>query len=164
SDGALRVTLRGDVFDGRGFIKSTLTGPASSKQKPDKDVDLDLKVGSVVGFNGENLRGLDLRVSRRGGVIMSLALNSKLVRDAPLQGDLRGRGSNGRRLVFVESNDAGAFFRFADIYSKIVGGQMWIALDPQSADLAPQQGILNIRDFVVSGEAALERVAAAPQQ
>src|SRR5262249_28402394 len=28
SDGALRVTLRGDAFDGRGFVKSTLTGPA----------------------------------------------------------------------------------------------------------------------------------------
>jgi len=41
---------------------------------------------------------------------------------------------------------------------------MWIALDPHSADLAPQEGILNIRDFVVRGEAALDRVAAAPQQ
>jgi hypothetical protein len=41
---------------------------------------------------------------------------------------------------------------------------MWIALDPQSADLAPQEGILNVRDFAVRGEAALDRVAAAPQQ
>jgi len=164
SDGALRVTLRGDAFDGRGFVKSTLTGPASSKQKPDKDVDLDIKVGSVLGFNDETLRGLDLRVSRRGGVVVSFALKGKLGRDAPLLGDLRGRGSNGRQLVFIESNDAGAFFRFADIYQKIAGGQMWIALDPQGADLAPQEGILNIRDFIVRGEASLERVAAAPQQ
>src|SRR5260221_11036549 len=41
---------------------------------------------------------------------------------------------------------------------------MWVALDPQSADLAPQEGLLNIRDFVVRGEGALERVAAAPEQ
>jgi hypothetical protein len=164
TDGALRVNLRGDVFDGRGFVKSTLTGPASNKQKHDKDVDLDLKLGTVLGFNGETLRGLDLRVSRRGGVIMSLALNAKLGRDAPLTGDLRGRGSNGRQVVFVESNDAGAFFRFTDVYPKIAGGEMWVAFDPQSADLAPQEGILNIRDFIVRGEAALERVAAGPQQ
>jgi hypothetical protein len=36
---------------------------------------------------------------------------------------------------------------------------MWVALDPQSADQAPQEGILNIRDFAVRGESALDRVA-----
>jgi Protein of unknown function len=164
SDGTLRVTMRGDVYDGRGFVKSMLTGPGSSKQKHDKDVDLDVKLGTVVGFHGETLRGLDLRVSRRGGVIASLALSAKLGRDAPLIGDVRGRGNNGRQVVFIETSDAGAFFRFNDIYPKIVGGEMWVALDPHSADLAPQEGILNIRDFAVRGEAALDRVAAAPQQ
>ena len=78
---------------------------------------------------------------------------------------MRGRGNSGRPVVFIETNDAGAFFRFNDIYPKIIGGEMWVALDPQSADQAPQEGILNIRDFAVRGEAALDRVAAsAPQQ
>ena len=63
-------------------------------------------------------------------------------------------------MIFIETNDAGAFFRFNDIYPKIIGGEMWVALDPQSADQAPQEGILNIRDFTVRGEAALDRVAA----
>jgi hypothetical protein len=164
ADGALRVTVRGDVYDGRGFVKTTLSGPGSNKQKHDKDIDLDLKLGTVLGFNGETLRGLDLRVSRRSGVITSLALNAKLGRDAPLIGDVRARGNNGRQFVVVETTDAGAFFRFNDIYPKIVGGEMYVALDPQSADLAPQEGILTVRDFVVRGEGALERVAAAPQQ
>ncbi|MGA7488572.1 MAG: DUF3971 domain-containing protein [Xanthobacteraceae bacterium] len=164
ADGTLRVTMRGEVFDGRGFVKSTMTGPASSKPKPDKDIDLDVKIGTVAGFHGETLRGLDLRVSRRAGVVTSLALNAKLGRNAPLVGDVRGRGSNGRQVIFIETSDAGAFFRFNDIYPKIVGGEMWFALDPHSTDLAPQEGILNIRDFTVRGEAALDRVAAPPQQ
>jgi hypothetical protein len=164
ADGALRMTLRGDVYDGRGFIKSTLTGAGSNKQKPDKDIDVDVKLGTVLGFNGETLRGLDLRVSRRSGVLTSLALNAKLGRDAPLVGEVRARGNNGRQFVVLETNDAGAFFRFNDIYGKVVGGEMWIALDPQSADLAPQEGILDVRGFIVRGEAALERVAAGPQQ
>jgi hypothetical protein len=162
SDGVLRVTVRGDVYDGRGFVKSTMAGPTNGKQPQDKDIDLDLKLATVAGFHGETLRGLDLRASRRGGVITSFALNAKLGRDTPLVGDLRGRGTNGRQIVYIETNDAGAFFRFTDIYPKIVGGEMWVALDPQSADKAPQEGILNIRDFTVRGEAALERVAATP--
>jgi hypothetical protein len=161
-DGTLRVTVRGDVYDGRGFVKSAMAGPANGKQQQDKDIDLDVKLGTVVGFHGETLRSLDLRVSRRGGIITNLALSAKLGRDSPLLGDLRGRGTNGRQVVFMETNDAGAFFRFTDIYPKIVGGEMWVALDPQNADKAPQEGILNVRDFTVRGEAALERVAAAP--
>jgi len=162
SDGTLRVTVRGDVYDGRGFIKSAMGAASGSKQKHDKDIDLDVKLGAVVGFHGETLRGLDLRLSRRSGVITSLSLNGKLGRDTPLLGSLRERSN--RQVVFIETNDAGAFFRFNDIYPKIFGGEMWVALDPQTADRSPQEGILNVRDFAVRGEGALDRVAAAPQQ
>jgi hypothetical protein len=163
-DGTMRVTVRGDVYDGRAFIKSAMSGgPSGGKQKHDnKDIDLDVKLGTVVGYHGETLRGLDLRMSRRDGVITSLALNSKLGRNTPLTGDVRGRGNAGRPVIFVETNDAGAFFRFSDIYPKIVGGEMWVALDPQSADQSPQDGILNIRDFTVRGESALDSVAGSP--
>src|SRR5262249_47860644 len=109
-------------------------------------------------------RALDLKLSRRDGAITNLALSGKLGRDTPLVGDLRSRGNLGRPMIFVETNDAGAFFRFSDIYPKVVGGEMWVALDPQGTEEAPQEGILNIRDFAVRGEAALDRVAAVPQQ
>jgi hypothetical protein len=163
-DGTLRVLLRGDVYDGRGFIKSAMAGPTNAKQQKQdsKDIDLDLKIGTVAGFHGETLRGLDLKLSRRSGVVTNFAMNAKLGRGAPLIGDLRMRTGSTRKVVFVESSDAGAFFRFGDIYSKIVGGEMWVAMDPQSAEQAPQDGILNIRDFTVRGEAALDRVAGAP--
>ena len=74
-DGALRVLMRGDVYDGRGFIKTAMAGPSADQAKqPAKDVDLDIKLGTVAGFHGETLRGLDVRMSRRGGtIVMSLA-------------------------------------------------------------------------------------------
>ena len=65
-------------------------------------------------------------------------------------------------MIYVESDDAGAFFRFSDIYPKIFGGEMWVAMDPQSADQAPQDGILNIRDFV--GARRSRRSIASPAQ
>ena len=163
-DGTLRVVLRGDVYDGRGFVKSAMAGPTNAKQQKldAKDIDVDLKIGTVAGFHGETLRGLDLKLSRRSGVVTNFAMSAKLGRGAPLIGDLRGRAGSTRKVVFIESSDAGAFFRFGDIYSKIVGGEMWVAMDPQSAEQAPQDGMLNIRDFTVRGEAALDRVAGAP--
>ena len=162
-DGALRVMLRGDVYDGRNFVKSAMAGPAASQSKPDKqdtkDIDLDVKVGTVVGFHGETLRGLDLTMSRRGGAIKSLAVTAKLGHDAAFSGDLRGR-NGGRQVIYINAKDAGAFFRFTDMYGKIFGGEMWVAMDPVSADISAQDGILNIADFSVRGEAALDRVVA----
>jgi hypothetical protein len=152
--------MRGDVYDGRNFVKSALAGPADNQAKPEaKDVDLDIKIGTVVGFHGETLRGLDLTMSRRGGAIKSLAMSAKLGRDAALSGDLRGR-SGSRQIVYIDSKDAGAFFRFTDMYPKIFGGEMRVAMDPPTGDLTPQEGLVNIQDFSVRGEEALNRVAA----
>jgi Protein of unknown function len=160
-DGVLKVVMRGDVYDGRGLVKGVMSGPEGERAKsPARDVDLDVKVGAMVGFNGEALRGLDLRLSRRAGQIRSFTVNARLGQDATLTGDLRGY-PNGRNVVYFETNDAGALFRFTDTYPRIAGGQMWVAMDPPSADQEPRDGILNVRDFVVRGEPALERMAAA---
>jgi hypothetical protein len=157
ADGALRVVMRGEVYDGRGFVK-TAAGAASSNPSAKRravDVDIDMKLGAVVGFNGEALRSVDLKMSRRAGEIRSFGVNAKIGRDATLTGDLR-RGS-GRQLIYLESGDAGAFFRFADVYTRMTGGQVAIAMDTPSADNAAQQGALSVRNFAVHDETQLER-------
>jgi hypothetical protein len=159
-DGVLKVIMRGDVYDGRGLIKAMMSGPGGDQSKGTPDIDLDVKVGALAGFNGEVLRGLDLRLSRRAGQIRSFGLSARLGQDATLIGDLRGY-ANGRNVVYFETNDAGALFRLTDTYPRIAGGQMWVAMDPPSADQEPREGVLNVRDFVVRGEPALERIAAA---
>jgi hypothetical protein len=40
----------------------------------------------------------------------------------------------------------------------MVGGEMWVAMDTPTADDTPQEGLLNVTDFTVKGEAALDRV------
>ncbi|MEA2882641.1 MAG: hypothetical protein QOH32_1897, partial [Bradyrhizobium sp.] len=62
TDGTLKVTMRGDVFDGRGFLKSAISGKeADAKNRPKNfDFDVDLKLGAVAGFNGEALRSVDV--------------------------------------------------------------------------------------------------------
>jgi Protein of unknown function len=161
SDGVLKVTMRGDVFDGRGFLKSAISGKdADPKSKTRNiDFDVDLKLGAVAGYFGEALRSVDCKLSRRNGVIRNFTLSGKLGRDTPLTGDLRGRGQ-GRDVIYLDTKDAGAFFRFTDMYSKVIGGQLQLAMDPPTVEPSAKEGLLSVRDFSVKGEAALDRVAA----
>ncbi len=154
----LRVTMRGDVYDGRLFVKTALAGAADKTKQKQTDLDLDIKIGTVAGHHGETLRGLDLRLGRRGGRIRSFAFNAKIGRDTPLMGDLRLRARDNHQVIYFETDDAGSLFRFTDTYPRMFGGQMWVAMDPPSQDDAPQIGHLFIRSFSVRGEPALERV------
>lgn len=159
-DGVLKVTMRGEVFDGRGFIKSTMSGREPPKEKTKTfDLDVDAKVGAVAGYYGEALRSVDIKLSRRGGAVKSFSLAGKIGRDTPVIGDIR-RAKN-RDVIYLETDDAGAFFRYTDTYAKMFGGQMWVAMDPPSGDpTAAQEGLLNAKDFVIKGETALDRAVA----
>lgn len=159
-DGALKVTMRGDVFDGRGFLKSAISGKQTDTKSKTKsiDFDVDLKLGAVAGFYGEALRSVDVKFSRRNGVIRSFSLSGKLGRDTPLTADLRR--PQGREVIYLETADAGAFLRFSDTYSKVIGGQLSLAMDPPTVEPSAKEGLINVRDFSIKGEASLDRAVA----
>ncbi len=156
SDGTLRAIMRGDAYDGRGFLKTLAGAPAKPAKRPPADIDLDMKLGAVLGHNGEALRGLELKMSRRNGEIRSLGLTAKIGRSGTLTGELRGR-PGGRQVVEIESSDAGALFRFSDVYSRMTGGQITTVMDAPSAANPVQLGTVNVRNFAVHDESQLER-------
>jgi hypothetical protein len=159
-EGALRVVMRGDAYDGRGFVKTMTGGPtAEPAKRPPPDIDVDMKLGAVLGYNGEALRGVELKMSRRAGEVRSLGLAAKIGRSGTLTGDLHGRG-DGRQVVDLETSDAGALFRFTDVYSRMSGGQMTTIMDPPSASNPAQLGSMSIRNFAVHDESQLERAVA----
>jgi len=160
NNGVLKVSMRGDIYDGRNFVKSSMANAVDSSRKKQPDLDLDVKIGTVAGHNGETLRGLDLTMSRRGGHIRAFNLSAKIGRDTPLIGDMRVRARDNHPVIYFETSDAGALFRFTDMYPRMYGGQMWVAMDPPSQDPAPQIGTLYVRNFVVRGEPTLQRVVA----
>jgi hypothetical protein len=160
SDGVLRVAMRGDVYDGRNFVKSSLGGPQDKAKHKLSDLDLELKIGTVAGHNGETLRALDLKMSRRSGRIRQFTMKAKVGRDTPLNGDLRLRASDKHQVIYFETDDAGALLRLTDMYPRMFGGQMWVAMDPPTQEQSPQVGTLSIRDFEVRGEPVLDRVVA----
>jgi hypothetical protein len=164
-DGALRVTMRGDVYDGRGFIKTMTGAPPSGgvgappvAQRKALDVDLDIKLGAVLAFNGEALSDVDLKMSRRAGEVRSLGFSAKIGHDGTLTGQLQGQ-ANGRQAVMLRTSDAGALFRATDVYKRMMGGQMAMAMEAPSAANPAQQGTLNVRNFTVHDESELQRAA-----
>ena len=163
ADGVVKVTMRGDVFDGRGFLKSAISGREADAKGKSKnfDFDIDVKLGAVAGFNGEALRSVDTKFSRRNGIVRSFSLSGKVGRDTPVTADLRGRGQGqARELILLQTNDAGAFLRFTDTNSKVFGGQLSLAMEPPTVEPTAKEGLINIRDFSVKGVPELDRAAA----
>src|SRR4029078_2830723 len=89
ADGLVKVMMRGDVFDGRGFLKSAISGKDADPKSKSRniDLDLDLKLGAVAGFNGEALRSVDSKFSRRNGIVKAFTLAGKMGRDTPVSAD-----------------------------------------------------------------------------
>jgi hypothetical protein len=86
ADGIVKVMMRGDVFDGRGFLKSAISGKEADPKSKSRniDLDIDLKLGAVAGFNGEALRSVDSKFSRRNGIVRNFTLSGKVGRDTPV--------------------------------------------------------------------------------
>jgi hypothetical protein len=165
SDGVVKGTMRGDVFDGRGFLKSAISGNSgkddSKSRLKNVDFDIDVKIGAVAGFNGEAMRSVDARMSRRNGAVKAFTLNGKIGRDTPVAADLRGgRAQGGREVIYLQTNDAGALLRFTDTTNKVFGGQMVVAMEPPTSEPTAREGLINVRDFTVKGMDQLDRVAA----
>jgi hypothetical protein len=166
ADGVVKVTMRGELFDGRGFLKSAISGSSSKDDSKSKtkniDFDVDLKLGAVAGFSGEALRSVDCKFSRRAGTFRTFTLNGKIGKDTPVTAEMhsRGQAGAGRDIIMLQTNDAGSFFRFTDTYSKMIGGQLALAMEPPTPEPGAKEGLINVRDFQVKGEAALDRIAA----
>ncbi len=165
SDGALHVIMRGEVYDARAFIKSLSGGPSATPAGKEEtpDVDLDVKLGAALAFDGEALSKVDLKMSRRAGVIRSLAFRADIGHDGTLKGELRNQ-ADGREVVVLRSTDAGALLRATDVYQRMMGGQLTMVMDAPSRDTPTQQGTLSVTNFTIHDEAELQRAATSGAQ
>lgn len=158
-DGNLRkVTVRGAVMDARPFVRDlqAASGPAAAGTKaaengPDLDVDLDVPI--VTGFNNETISNVSLKMSRRGGDIRSLAFQGRIGK-ADVSARQSRQGESAGALV-VQSENGGSLLRFFDLYRRAHGGDLILNLGPGDTR---QSGELLFRNFVVRDEPALRRV------
>ena len=161
-DGALRVTVRGDVYDGRSFVKSSMSGPTPAQAKNAQAHGHRCRRQDRRGRRASTARRCAASICGcRAATAASAAsrCSAKLGRDTPLIGDLRGR-AGGRNVHLCRDQRCrravplhrhlSEHFRRRDVDGDGPADRQ---------DNAPQDGILNIRDFTIRGEAALDRVA-----
>ena len=162
-DGPTKVTLRGEYYDGRPFLRAVFAGLTMSEPISSAafDVDLDVKVSTFAGFNDEALHDVELRLSEKRGEIVEFALSAKLGL-ADLRGELR-RGPEGRLTVYLETDDAGAFFRFTSVYQGMERGRAWIAMDVPTPNRVTLDGVLDVHDFIINSATALKPFAMMPK-
>ena len=153
-----KILVRGNVGDTRPFTRGLSSPPAASRsgtsaQRESKDFDLDVALNILTGFNDEAITNASLKASVRKENIRSLELKGRLgASDLSAQTSSRAGGAP---LITFQAEDAGAVFRFLDIYRRMSGGELVLQLN--AAD-GPQTGTLTLQSFYLRNEPALRRI------
>ncbi len=153
-DGAVnKVTVRGQVADMRPFLKPfTGSGPPAKPSEQPPDLDLDLAIPILTGFNSEAVGNAVLKLSVRGKDVRQFDFAGRIGRAAvSVQ---QTRDGEGKR-VRLAAEDGGAFLRFVDLYRRAYGGELSIDARPGTDSVS---GDIVFSGFRVRGEPALRRV------
>ncbi len=156
-DGSVtKLVIRGAVADVRPFIRDLQSASGPSPARGDKqaarggDIDVDLDVPILTGFNSEAITNATLKLSKRAGDLRSIAFQGRIGR-----ADVTAKQTSGAAPLLVQSENGGALLRFVDLYRRAHGGDLVLNLGPGETR---QSGELLFRNFVVRDEPALRRV------
>jgi len=155
---AYKVSVRGNLGDAKPITRA-LTGAGaptgkrgSAAERGGRDLDLDLSLNIITGFNDEALTNATIKASTRNGNLRQLQMNAKLG-PATVSAQTVQRGN--LPVIVVQSEDAGSMLRFLDIYRRMVGGRLILQA---TAGEGPQFGSLTLNDFSLRNEPALRRI------
>lgn len=157
-DGNLtKLVVRGAVADLRPLIRdlhqSSPTSRAERNAGRGGDVDLDLEVPILTGFNNEAITNATLKLSKRGGDMRAVAFQGRIGKaDVTAR---QARQSDGAGPLTVQSENGGSLLRFLDLYRRAYGGDLILTMGPGETR---QSGDLLFRNFMVRDEPALRRV------
>jgi len=151
AEGRLLVYIVGERFDGRRLIRHVLADlrDAPPAKSDGDDYDLAISVTTLTGFNDEELHDFAMRLARRAGGIHDFRLIT--TGGASVSGGVRD-SADGKRNLFLKTDDAGALLRFLDLYGRIAKGWLEVTLDLPSR----QDGRFDIRDAELPLDPMLE--------
>jgi AsmA-like C-terminal region len=133
----------------------TASSASSASTGHQRDLDLDFAVNILTGHNDEVLTNATIKASTRNRELRQLQLAGRF-RSAPVSAQTTRR-ARGAPVLVLQSEDAGATLRFADIYKRMIGGAL--TLQASLGD-TPQVGTVSVESFALRNEPALRRIAA----
>ncbi|WP_378942841.1 DUF3971 domain-containing protein [Mesorhizobium sp. ANAO-SY3R2] len=149
------VQVKGNSLDARALIKQFMSdADTATRSAGSNSVSVTAQVGTLIGFNNEKLSNVTLDYSGAGSKVNSLKVSATASSGGAISVSNGGQGG-GRRLD-VRSADAGAILRFLDIYARMQGGSLALALE--STGNGPQKGQVDVRDFWVVNEPRLASI------
>lgn len=159
---AYKVTIRGNLGDARPLIRSFSDNGRNaangSKNGNGGNIDLDLALNIITGFNEEALTKATVKAAIRKGSLRQMQLLSKL---GPMPLSMQTEMKKGSPFLTVQTDNAGALLRFFDIYRRMTGGN--IILETALGDGA-QKGFVMLRGFTIRNEPALKRIVPSQTQ
>ena len=151
-DSAIKATVHGAVLDARGLVKGFLN--AGGPPGGGKDLDLDVRIASVIGANAQTLGQFELTGEWRGGAMKTMLAKAR-VGEGLLTAE---QDETGRLSAHV--TDAGALSKFLDFYNRMEGGTLDLVVQDAGAG---GRGSAAVSNFVLRNEPALRQLAAAGQ-
>lgn len=164
---SLKLIVRGGALDARPFLRKLVFSPpeadpviavanAAERRGSDslKDLDLDLKVSLLTGYNKQILNSSELRLEKRGADLKQFSFSGRFGRDS-IAGNLISAGGAPR--LNLTSEDAGSLLSFIDVYKHMQRGRLVVGLDFSNDSLS---GLLTIDDFILRDEPALRQLVA----
>ncbi len=144
-----KIVMGGASFNVQPVLKDILSG---EPEKRALDIDVEAKLGTVRGQNGEVLTGADFKISRRNNATRSFYITGQLG-----GGAVEGRtvGDEPRRVHSLRAADAGAALRFVDLYRRMRGGVITLDVVPGETS----SGNVRVQNFQVVDDQQLAMVA-----
>jgi hypothetical protein len=161
--GVWLLKVRGATFDGRDMFKSMFSvGQAADKVatkggKASAGIDLDAEIDNVIGFSDVSLRGLKLKLSRRGEKLSSLDARATLDGGAPMVATMTPVAGEARRLL-ADTTDAGQAFKLIGFYPNMQSGRARLEVNVDGKGAAEKTGILWVEDFRILGDPVVAEV------
>lgn len=151
------VEISGRSLDARSLIKH-LTREAAPGGEPVEGVpvSVEMRMDKVDGFHDETLHNVRLSYRGTGSTIETLILAATTSGEEAVH--FRHDTVGGARNVTMQSNDAGALVRFLDLYERMEGGRIELAMSGPTD--GPLSGTVDARDFWVVDEPRLGSMVA----
>ncbi|WP_075214614.1 hypothetical protein [Mongoliimonas terrestris] len=121
----IAAKITGSRFDARGLITRQMKAAEDDGGPVGKSIELDIGVGTVLGFGEEELAGVNIASRIEGGVTTAMSFAAQTAGGGTASATVTPAGAV--RQIQIEAGEVGRLLRFLDLYPRVFGGRARVA-------------------------------------